>query len=30
MIKEAIATGETVEAAKEAACRELGVESYEA
>ncbi len=30
MIKEAIATGETVELAKEAACRELGVESYEA
>lgn len=30
MIKEAIATGDTVEAAKEAACRELGVESYEA
>lgn len=30
MIKEAIATGETVELAKEAACRELGVESYDA
>nr|WP_319489589.1 RNA-binding cell elongation regulator Jag/EloR [uncultured Caproiciproducens sp.] len=30
MVKEAIATGETVELAKEAACRELGVESYEA
>lgn len=30
MIREAIATGDTVEAAKEAACRELGVESYEA
>ena len=30
MLKEAIATGETVELAKEAACRELGVESYEA
>lgn len=30
MIKEAIATGETVELAKEAACKELGVESYEA
>lgn len=30
MVKEAIATGATVEEAKEAACRELGVESYEA
>ncbi|MBW7572908.1 RNA-binding cell elongation regulator Jag/EloR [Caproiciproducens faecalis] len=30
MIREAIATGETVELAKEAACRELGVESYDA
>ncbi len=29
MIKEAIATGDTVELAKEAACRELGVESYD-
>ncbi len=29
-MKEAIATGETVELAKEAACKELGVESYEA
>lgn len=30
MIKEAIATGDTVELAREAACRELGVESYDA
>lgn len=30
MMREAIATGDTIEAAKEAACRELGVESYEA
>lgn len=30
MIKEAIATGATVDEAKEAACKELGVESYEA
>ncbi|XOQ47844.1 MAG: R3H domain protein [Eubacteriales bacterium] len=30
MIREAIATGETVELAREAACRELGVESYDA
>ncbi|HHV32198.1 MAG TPA: protein jag [Clostridiales bacterium] len=30
MIKEAIATGETVELAREAACRELGVETYDA
>lgn len=30
MTKEAIATGATVEEAKEAACRELGVESYDA
>lgn len=29
-MKEAIGTGSTVEEAKEAACRELGVESYEA
>lgn len=29
-MREAIGTGETVELAKEAACRELGVESYEA
>lgn len=29
-MKEAIGTGETVELAKEAACRKLGVESYEA
>lgn len=29
MIKEAIATGDTVELAKEAACKELGVESYD-
>lgn len=29
-MKEAIGTGDTVEKAKEAACRELGVESYEA
>ena len=29
-MREAIATGETVELAKEAACRQLGVESYEA
>lgn len=29
-MREAIATGETVELAKEAACRELGVESYDA
>lgn len=30
MLREAIATGDTIEQAKEAACRELGVESYEA
>lgn len=30
MIKEAIATGDTVELAREAACRKLGVESYDA
>lgn len=30
MIKEAIATGDTVEEAREAACRELGVETYDA
>lgn len=30
MIKEAIATGATVDEAKEKACRELGVESYDA
>lgn len=30
MIKEAIATGDTVELAREAACKELGVESYDA
>jgi spoIIIJ-associated protein len=30
VIREAIATGETVELAREAACRELGVESYDA
>jgi len=30
VIKEAIATGDTVEFAKEAACKELGVESYDA
>lgn len=30
MIKEAIATGDTVELAREAACRQLGVETYEA
>lgn len=30
MIKEAIATGDTVELAREAACKQLGVESYEA
>ncbi|HEX3039468.1 MAG TPA: RNA-binding cell elongation regulator Jag/EloR [Caproiciproducens sp.] len=30
MIKEAIATGDTVELAREAACRELGVETYDA
>lgn len=30
MMREAIATGETVELAKETACRQLGVESYEA
>jgi spoIIIJ-associated protein len=30
VIKEAIATGDTVELAREAACRELGVESYDA
>ena len=29
-MKEAIGIGETVELAKEAACRQLGVESYEA
>lgn len=29
MIKEAIATGDTVELAREAACRELGVETYD-
>ena len=30
MLREAIATADTIEQAKEAACRELGVESYEA
>lgn len=30
MIREAIATGETVEFAREAACKQLGVETYEA
>jgi spoIIIJ-associated protein len=30
VIKEAIATGDTVEIAREAACRELGVETYDA
>ena len=30
MLREVIATGDTIEQAKEAACRELGVESYEA
>lgn len=30
MIKEAIATGDTVELAREAACQQLGVESYDA
>ncbi|MBS6860558.1 MAG: single-stranded DNA-binding protein [Clostridiales bacterium] len=30
MLREAIAIGDTIEQAKEAACRELGVESYEA
>lgn len=30
MVKEAIGTGETVLAAQEAACKELGVETHEA
>ena len=30
IMKEAIGTGDTIEQAREAACRELGVESWEA